>query len=221
MKKVLLIAVVFLGLGFVQPVFAADPHFSLSPTTGDKSGTFDIQVKIDTGGKAAGGADVYLNYQKDKMKIETFTKGTAFPEAYSLIKNDEGRLRVFAYFPIQQAGDFFNGADGLVGTIKFSALSTGQATTSFICTAGQTNDSNIVDKTTSADIIVCASNVGGTYNLTSGGGGGTTPTPTPTTTSAPTVTATPTTPVSGILDGTFGLLGLGIIAILTGLVLIL
>lgn len=216
MRKLLPVIFALLITGFYKPVFAADPHLYLSPTSGNQSGGFNVEVRVDTGGQSAGGVDVYLSYPADLLNIDNFTKGTAFSEIYNLIKNDEGKLRVFAYFPSTQAGSSYNGTNGLVGTIRFNALKTsGTAAVSFLCTSGQTNESNIVAKTTSQDVIVCSANVGGNYTLVSSGGNTSTPTPTTAAGSSP----TPTLPVSGIAEYTFGLLGLGLVILLTGLVL--
>ncbi|PIS14141.1 hypothetical protein COT65_00415, partial [Candidatus Shapirobacteria bacterium CG09_land_8_20_14_0_10_47_13] len=68
---------------------ATDPHLSLSPVSGSYPGAFDLQIKIDTGGKATGGVDVYLDFPEDKLSATSFTGGTAFPKTYSLIKNAE------------------------------------------------------------------------------------------------------------------------------------
>lgn len=225
-SKILPIFIILLAFKYSAPALATDPHFSLQPNSGSQTGSFNIEVKVDTGGLAAGGADVYLSYPKETLRIDNFTPASGdsrpFSEVYSLIKNDEGKLRIFAYFPSTQAGKSYNGADGLIGTIRFTAVSAGQAAVTFLCTPGQTNETNIVVKTTSQDAVVCTANVGGTYTVsTSGGGTGSTSTPTPTPTSGTTGTVTPrpTIPESGVVEYTFGLLGLGILVVLTGLAL--
>ncbi len=160
---------------------ATDPHLFLSPASGNRSAAFNVEVKVDTGGQNIGGVDVYMEFPKNLLKAERVDKGTALPEVYSLIKNDEGKLRINAYFPITRAGESYSGDSGLVATINFSPLGTGTAAVNFICTQRtppETTDSNIIEKTSVQDIIVCSANVNGSYTLTGGGG---TPTPTPTT----------------------------------------
>jgi hypothetical protein len=221
MRKIFLIAAILLPLVLAEPVLAADPHLTLSPASGSYSGSLELQIKINTGGKAAGGVDIYLDFPKDKLSAASFTGGTAFPKTYSLIKNAEGKWRISGWFPLEQAGESFNGADGLVGTAKFTVLEAGNAAVTFVCTPGQTNETNIVEKTVTQDVVVCSANVGGAYTLATGGSSPTaTPTPGPTNTpGARTPTATPTMPATGIDAPTIGLLGLGILAVLTGLVL--
>lgn len=226
MKKILIFAAIFLPLGLPSLALAVDPHLSLSPVSGSYSSSFDLQIKINTGGKAAGGVDVYLQFPKDLLSATSFTGGTAFPKTYSLIKNDEGKWRISGWFPLEQAGESFTGADGLVGTAKFTPLGSGTAAITFVCTAGQTNETNIVEKATTQDVIVCTANAAGSYTVSSSGGPTNTPavgatnTPAPTNTPAVGATATPKVPVTGISGPTVGFLGLGVLAILTGLMLV-
>lgn len=219
MKKILPLFFLMFVIGFTKPALAVDPHFILNPSSGTKSGSFDTEIRIDSAGQALGGADVYLSYPKNLLKVDSFTKpgdaetSKAFTEVYSLIKNDEGKMRIFGYFPSAEAGKSFTGSNGLLGTINFSVLSTGTAAVSFICTAGQTNDTNLTSKTDTKDIVVCSANVNSSFTL---GGGGATSTPTPSSTLRASPTATPTTPVSGAVEDTLFLLGFGFIFILTG-----
>ena len=65
MRKIFLLTAILLPLVFAKTVLAVDPHLSLSPVSGSYSGAFDLQIKINTGGKAAGGVDVYLQFPKE------------------------------------------------------------------------------------------------------------------------------------------------------------
>lgn len=228
MKKLILpIILTFLLFKFASPVRAANPHFFLSPTSGSQNGSFNTEIRIDSGGQAAGGADVYLSYPQTLIVIDNFTPASgveaAFTEVYSSIKNDEGKLRVYGYFPSSQAEKFFNGANGFLGTIRFRSVSSGTAAVSFICNlkadgTNEGNDSNISLKSAPSDIIVCTANVGASYSVSPASGSATaTPTPTPTTAAGTTRTPTPTIPTTGIVEDTIGLLGLGAIILLTGL----
>lgn len=227
MKKLLPIVFALLVFGFVRPVLATSPHLSLSPTSGSFGGTFNLDVKIDTGGQNAGGADVYLSFPKDKLRVDSFTKATsddkAFTQIYSLIKNDEGRLRVFGYFASTEAGQSFTGSNGLIGTINFTVLANGTAAVNFLCSlkadgTNETNDSNVWAKADTSDIIVCTANVSGSYTVsTSSGGSSTTPTLTPS--PSPPLAPTSTPPVTGVEDYTYSLIGFGLLTLLTGSIL--
>ena len=226
----LVLPLFFLSGGFV---LAADPHLFLSHASGSYSAAFSIEAKVDTGGQNIGGVDIYLEYPKNLLKIESVDKGTALPQVYSLIKNDEGKLRINAYFPLTQAGESYSGTAGLVATINFTPLGTGTAQVKFICTQSdppETTDSNIIEKTQVKDIIVCSANINGSYTLTRAVG---TPTPTPTrapgatntptptgTVSTTTNTPTPSIPVTGSSAQTVSLIILGFLMLLTGSVLV-
>lgn len=216
--KILLTLIILLSLS-QKPALAVEPSLFLSPTSGSFSQAFNLQIKVNTATKAIGGVDVYLSYPKDLLRAEEFSKGTAFPEAYSLIKADEGKWRIFAYFPYTQAANSFTGSDGLIGTVKFTPLALGTAPVTFICNTGQTNETNIIEKSTTQDIVSCTANVAGSYQLTGGVGGPlSSPQPTPTATASATASAS-AAPVTGISLPTFSLLGLAIFALLTGLAL--
>jgi len=205
---------------------ASDPHLFLSPASGSYSSGFTVEIKVDTGGKATGGVDVHLEYPKNLLKIDNVVKGgtgkdPAFSELYSQIKNDEGKLRINAYFPFTEAGKSFNGNNGLIATVSFTPLGTGTAAVNFVCNAGSTTESNIVDKITVQDIIVCTTNVNGLYTLTAAGGTQPTATPTSSSGNGTQPTATPTLPQSGSITQTIGLIGIGILTLLTGMALAL
>jgi hypothetical protein len=238
MMKILLglLLGIFVLFGQKNFALASDPHLFLSPASGSYPSGFTVEIKVDTGGKSTGGVDIHLEYPKNLLKIENVVKGgtnkdPAFSELYSQIKNDEGKLRINAYYPFTEAGKSFNGNNGLIATVSFTPLSTGTAAVNFICNTGSTTESNIVDKITVQDVIVCTSNVNASYVLTAAGGtqptttptaaGGTQPTATPTAAGGTQPTATPTLPQSGSVAQTIGLIGIGIITLLTGVALAL
>lgn len=228
MKKVFQIILgallIFFAFGNKALVMAADPHLFLSPSSGSNSASFPVEIKVDTGGKAAGGVDIHLEYPKNLLKIDNVVEGgagktAAFGELYSQIKNDEGKLRINAYFPTSAAGSSYTGNNGLIATVTFSPLASGTANVNFVCNSGSTTESNIVDKITVQDIIVCNSNVSGSYLLTYSGGTQATATPTPATSTTTSSEPTPTPPTPGSLTQTIGLIGIGILTLLTGLAL--
>jgi hypothetical protein len=231
-KRTIFLTVFVIFLVFfvkTESVWAEDAYLFLSPTSGSYSASFNAEIKVNTGGKTVGGVDVYLEFPQDLLKIDSVTKGSTFPEVNSLILNEQGKLRLTAYFPLEEADKVYKGTNGLIATLVFSPLQTGSASVSFICSPGATNDSNIVEKETSQEIIVCTSNLHGSYQLTSAGPTATPtqkPTPTPTTTSLGTTTTTTTTPtptpsipVSGSIAETLSLVTIGLLTLLTGLAL--
>jgi len=247
--KVFLFSITFFIVPFLaikNKASAASPHLFLSPSSGNYSQNFNIEVRIDTGGQAAGGADVLLEFPTNILNIQEVTKGTAFGELFSSINNNEGKLMLGAYFPQSQSGSSFVGNNGLIATVIFKPVGSGTAKVNFVCIPDSHADSNIVEKTSSSDIIICSANINGTYNIGTGGGEQSTPTPNPTSApstgggeqSTPTPNPTPTSsswssssnnnqtgsnqtmPVSGSVIQTLSLLGLGLFSLLTGIILI-
>jgi len=222
-KKILIFPLLLFLFFLVSKIAsAADPHLFLSPTSGNYSGDFNLEIRIDTGSQAAGGADILLEFPKNLLSAQKVIKGTVFSEVFSSIKNDEGRLLISAYFPYTESEKSYTGTNGLIATISFKPLSSGTASVNFVCNPNSTNESNIVEKINSKDIIVCSANINGSYNLTVAGNNENQSTPTPT--STPTSlyspsSPTPTIPVTGSIFQTGSLLGLGIFILLTGLVL--
>jgi hypothetical protein len=239
-KKILLFLFLFflLSLTIKSRVLAADPHLFLSPASGNYSQDFNLELRVDTGGQAVGGVDVLLEFPKNLLNAQQVTKGTAFSEVFSSIKNNEGKLIIGAYFSTEEAGKSYNGTNGLIATLSFKPLGNGTASINFVCSPNLVNESNIVEKINSTDIIVCSANVNGSYTLTTNNQSNPTPTPTPkqtptlTPTPAPnnqspqtspnssSPTPTPIIPVTGSTIQTLGMFGLGLVSLLTGLLLI-
>ena len=226
-KFLIFLLLSFLFLIIKDRAIAAEPHLFLSPSSGSYSGNFNLEIKIDTGGQAVGGADILLEFPKNLLSAQQITKGTVFSEVFSSIKNDEGKLIISAYFPYTESEKSYTGTNGLIATVSFKPLGTGNATVNFVCNPNSTNESNIVEKINSKDIIVCDANINGSYNLNvSSESTENQPSSTPTPTSVPTNSSnysspspTPTIPVTGSVFQTVSLLGAGIFVLLTGLAL--
>ncbi len=227
-KKILFLS---LGLGFFlkagSPALATNPHFFLEPDSGSYNTAFKVAVKIDSGGKAVGGADILIEFPANLLKIEKIdSTNSSFPFVYPLIKNEQGQLRISAGFPIEQAEKSFTGDNGLIANINFFPLGKGNAQINFVCSPGQTTESNILEKASIQDVIVCNSNVNGSYMISSEEP--TQPTSNPisslektTLTSTPISTSTSTVPISGSIKQTISLLGLGIFCFLDGTIFII
>jgi len=227
-KKILLFLFLFflLSLTIKSRVLAADPHLFLSPASGNYSQDFNLELRVDTGGQAVGGVDVLLEFPKNLLNAQQVTKGTAFSEVFSSIKNNEGKLIIGAYFSTEEAGKSYNGTNGLIATLSFKPLGNGTASINFVCSPNLVNESNIVEKINSTDIIVCSANVNGSYTLTTDNQSNPTPTPAPnnqspqTSPNSSSPTPTPIIPVTGSTIQTLGMFGLGLVSLLTGLLLI-
>lgn len=235
MKKSLplLILLTLLLISSKKTVLATDPHFFLSPSSGSYSQAFSVDIKIDSGGQAVSAADIYLEYPKNLLKAEKVSAPASneavFDEVLSSIKN-EGKVAINAMFSTAKAGDSYTGSNKTIAKVDFTPLGAGTVELKFTCSPGSTTESNIASTDTLKDIILCSANSGGSYTLTSSGGSTPNPTATPTQgsssggnssggSSSATATPKPTVPVSGSVTQTIGLIGLGIITLLTGLVL--
>jgi hypothetical protein len=221
-KKILIFPLCFLFFIIKDSALAADPHLFLSPSSGSYSEDFNLEIRVDTGGQAVGGVDILLEFPKNLLNAQQVTKGTAFSEVFSSIKNDQGQLRMSAYFPYTESGKSYNGNNGLIASVNFKPIGSGTGSVNFTCSPNLTTESNIVEKATSKDIIVCSANINGSYNLTTAAGNNetqltTTPTPTPTRVSS--LSPTPTIPVTGSNLQTVSLLGIGFFILLTGITL--
>ncbi len=229
-----------------EEALAAGPHLFLSPASGNYFHDFNIEVRIDTGGQEVGGADIYLEFPKNMLRATEVTEGTTFSQIFSSINNEEGGVRISAYFSYADSGRVYNGADGLIAVVNFLPLSlSGSALLTFKCSAGSTADSNIIENTTSRDIIVCSENNRGSYSLSMSAGNPTangvfSPTATPgisafpvgvgsdissPSASSPSSSSSPlssraTIPVTGSIVQTSGFIVFGIIVILTGIILL-
>lgn len=199
---------IFVVLFFMATVlvYAADPHLELLPSSGSIStaGT-NIEVKIDTGGQAAKSAKAVIKFDATKLEVSSITAGSFFDEVSHNIYNSTGQVVINANLSLGNSLETKTGT-GVLATMNVKAkLSTGSANMTFDCTTGSSTDSGI-NNAVPTDIIVCASNVNGSYTLGAGASlsPGTSPVPTPS-----------ALPVAGSVGPTLSLLLLG-----TGLLLL-
>ena len=189
-------------------VFATDASFSLSPASGTyQVGTaFNVNINLNTGGNETSGSDAILLYEPEKIEAKGITAGTIYSSyPVKTINSTAGKISISGI--TSDAASSFSG-EGTFATINFRPLSSGTTTIRFNFTQDEPTDSNVAKKGTQGeDILASVSNA--TYTLT-----GTTATPTPGTGGAP------TPPVSGILEITLGILGLGFVFFTSGFFLL-
>lgn len=187
-----------------MPVYAADPHLELSPSSGTipSTGT-EIQVNIDTGGQAAKSAKAVIDYDSTKLEVTSIQAGTFFDEVSHNIYNDTGQVVINANLSIGSSLETKTGTGTLATmTVKAKATS-GTATMTFDCTEGSSTDSGINDATP-LDVIVCTSNVNGSYSL------GAAVSPSPGASPAVVQPSASALPSAGIVTPTINLLLLGV-----------
>ncbi|MBU2592293.1 MAG: cohesin domain-containing protein [Patescibacteria group bacterium] len=198
-KIILFFLSFFIASSFGVNAVSAGPRLYLEPSSGNfsSSGSFEVEIKIDSGQEEIMATDTLLNFDSTKLEIVSVADGGFFEEMQHTINS--GLLTIYAY--PKQALQTKTGV-GVLAKVTFRAVSSGTATASFLCQTGSDSDSNIWTAQGN-DVIDCASNGSGSYTLGDSPGTPTsTPVPTSTSTPVPTVapggsTATPTsTPVS-------------------------
>jgi len=153
-------------MGFIKPVFAINPHLELSPNSGiiDNITGLDIAVKIDTGGQEVKSAKAVINFDETKLEVISITAGSFFDEVSHNIYNSTGQVVINTNFSLGSSLESKTGT-GILATMSVkSKITSGSANMTFDCVSENSTDSGI-NNTTPIDIIICDSNVNGSYNL--------------------------------------------------------
>ena len=136
------------------PVFAGSFSLSPNPASLNPDQTTTVTVSVDTGGAHTVGADVLLNFDHNLLQLDSVTfTGSPFPQNFSHTNQAAGTTKLTSAFT--SPSDSYQGTSTLA-ELHFKALSTGTATISFTCTSGATNDTNLVERLTAADLVDCA-----------------------------------------------------------------
>lgn len=202
----------------------AGPHMTLTPTSGTftNGSTFTVTVGVDSGTEKVIAMDVVMTFDATKLEISSVNKASnsvfdfTFSSSTPIIKNDVGRMEITLVKDMSALqGVELNGS---LLTINFRAKAVGTASVSFVCTAGQVNETNIINQS-SVDVIDCGANQSGSYIIQAGNGGDTpTATPTPTT-GAGAPTATGVLPQTGTMDSIRGLVVFGLVSVISAFLL--
>jgi len=198
-----------LALHFALAKAANAQTFSLSPSTATKSAglEFNVDLNIDTAGKAISAADAKITFDATVLQVVKVQKGTLFPEVTQNIYS--GTLYVSGSFA--ESGESASGS-GKLATITLKGKTAGTSPFTFVCST-QSTDSNLFDTSaTPKDIINCTGTKSGSYTIlgTAVGVGG----------EAEEATPSPEPPVSGISLPTFFSLGAGLLLTVLGLIFV-
>lgn len=213
----LLVIALVVGWGMMtKPVFAANPHLEFSPASGviTTDGT-SIVVKIDTGGQAAKSAKAVITFDASKLEVSSIQAGDFFDDVSHNIYNSTGQVVINANLSLGSMLESKTGTGNIATMTVKAKLTSGSAAMNFDCTEGSSTDSNINDPTPT-DIIVCTSNINGSYTL----GEGTTTSPSPSASASAETGGgiggdeSAPVPVTGSPLPTLILLGLGLLLIL-------
>jgi len=207
-KKSAVITALFVVFLFLSPeVNAAYLYLDPSSTTVKPGTEFDIDLKINTEGVKPTTSDALIQFDTNNLKfidVIRLTEDRAFfPELIERIEGDT--IYVGAYIRL---GSQPTAGDATIATLRFKALNIAQAPVNFLCTPGETRDSNISLKQNRkvTDVIDCEKSVNSMITITDGrdvpaptviptrvptGTGGTGITPSPTLPPSATPTASP------------------------------
>ncbi len=151
-----------------------------------------VRLMIDSGTKQLAGADLLLNYDATKIGLTAEVAQPKLFDTVTIAQVDSDTIRISG--ANNNIGNFFTGNSAFV-IFTVQGKVAGTSTTTPTCTAGGTNDSNLVERLTGVDLLSCP--IPG-FSLTV-----TNPTPTPTpvitprpATPTPTVTPRPPTPTA-------------------------
>lgn len=127
----------------------------LSPSKSYKVGeAIRVTIRVATGGRATNGTDVVLNY--DPKILEASTSGAIRPgkiySDYPILTADQktGTIRVSG--TTSAGSKAFNGI-GIFATLNLKAISAGDTTLRVDFQKDSTTDSNIVESSTTKDIL--------------------------------------------------------------------
>lgn len=179
--------------------------FELIPATAEGS-TFNVQVRLDTGGEKVWGYDVCLKYDTTKLSVESIN----FTELFPVRRNPPGGTNCntyfTAYFDNPSPTSVYNGT-GIVATLNLRGRQAGVVPLEFACTPNEISDSNIFrDDADDTDIIACDQLVDGSYTVvltstaSTSTGATATPSPTGVASGSITPTRTPTPTPTGVLE---------------------
>ena len=198
------IASVFLFLILASGVGAATLNFDPTTSAPAVDETFSVAITMDAGADQIAGTDIYIDYDKTLVSVQSVTSGDYFP----LVGNTPSEGRLYISGVVANQGEFKT-ATGTVATVIFKALKAGTAELVFDCDLTKTETSKIVQNDINAsNIINCSGN--GKHTATIAGGGSITP-------PAGVGGGTGGLPASGVLDSAITYSTIGVVLLFAGI----
>lgn len=178
-----LIQSVLLGVGtslavMVLPAAASAATLSLSPTSGThKVGdTFNVEIKLDTGGVTTSGTDVYVRFDPNVLQVVDannsstgvqITPGSLYSQT-SFNSTDNGAGKI-SFSGSKSGGSSGYSGTGTLATIKFQATAEASSTNVTVdYQAGSTTDSNVISQSDSSDVLTSVTSAA--YKIAAAGG---------------------------------------------------
>lgn len=170
MKKLVLICLISL-IGLIWPRVAyAAASLSLSPATGIQAvgSAFSVDIILDTGGDAVGGATAILTYDTTKLQVQgsALTVGSIFGSGIAPFTNTVDATTGQIRYDSGTLGTAYTGR-GTLATISFRALAAGTAVVSFTFNPSATTGTSLVAAASGPTNLLTTVN-NGTYTITSG-----------------------------------------------------
>ncbi len=187
----------------VSVVSAATLKFDPSTVSTNVGETFKLDVVVDAEEKEILGVDALIEYDPAICEIESITDGDFLEIG---IKEFSQPGKIYIAGVVSNPGESITG-EGVLATLQCKALAGGKTTFTYTCETGETNESNISEKSTDApDLIQCSLN--GEAVVTVGGSSATNPKPKTSSGSAKTPSELPRT---GIVEDfiVYGMIGFG------------
>lgn len=152
--SLLLFAAFLYSSSVLGQVMAANLKFDVPSISTTADDTFQVQIKVDTGGEEINGVDAYIDYDKEIVKPESVTAGTFLPTVIPELSSDRAYVAALVDDPATSKS-----GTGTIATINFKALKAGTTTLTFYCSP-DVNDSSKVVKSDfdSTNIIECSEN---------------------------------------------------------------
>jgi hypothetical protein len=205
----------------VKAVYAS-PRLYFDPANANKTlnETFTVTAKVDTSGEIVGSIDGMGSYDSSKLDLVSITKASdmVFNDVEGgggcQIGTSSGGKFSFSCYANSVLSNSVPSGNLVIFTFK--AKATGTATVAYTCTNGSTVDSNIVKSSNASDVISCSDNGTGTYVIGEGSGSssGSSNSSSPSTT-----TTTTTLPKTGNVGATLGLVGFGLVSVISAIFL--
>jgi len=219
MKKIclsLLILIACLGVWLSGAGAVEAAYFTLSPASASHSvgEQFDVVVGIESGTDKVYAADIWASFDASKLEIVSIVKAFESEDLPNIIvasknfDNNAGTITASIQNQSTSSHETAVMTNQPILKITFKAKAIGVASFNYTCSAGSTNDCNILSADSYDDVIVCSSNQSGSYTIQAGTGGAVATT-TPVTTT-PVTTTTSELPQTGMVEYTVGFLVLAV-----------
>ena len=166
-KKIIFFLTFFVFLSAASLVEAAVLILDPSSATVFPGSEFDMKIYIDTQGEEVTSADILLNYNNSFLEVVDVVNGAEgqipfFTDLFHTAFTNQ----LYIGSSVTDPNDAHSG-QGAVATVRLKALAQGTASIAFICSPGQTDETNISRSDQNAtDIVDCNALSPAVYSIT-------------------------------------------------------